>query len=262
MSKSAAAVSSTKPRSDLSVPPHKPRRVHQPPVTRIFVVGEYAIYRDALRVLIEPAGDFAVVGVAAHCVEAAKQVRECRPDILLLDLGSTILPHCAVLRTLATACPPTRILVLVPSLEKSETADALRLGIRGVVRKDTTGDVLCQSIRTVASGQYWVEPENLGEVVERLCAPSSPMASASRRAKGVGLTKRELDIVSLLVAGLANKEIADKCAIAQRTVKHHLTNLFEKLGVSSRVELVIVALRHRLGARESSGPGARTSTSA
>jgi len=163
---------------------------------------------------------------------------------------------------LARACPSARILVLAPSLEKSETADALRLGIHGVVRKDMSGDVLCQSIRTVASGQYWVEPENLGDVVERLCAPSSPGAGVSRRANAFGLTKRELDIVSLLVDGLANKEIADKCAIAPRTVKHHLTHLFEKLGVSNRVELVIAALHNRLAVRESSGPGALTSASA
>ena len=259
MAKSAVVVSSTKRRSNPAALPHKPRRVDHRPITRIFVVGEHAIYRDALRVLVESAGDFAVVGAAAHCVEAVKPVRECRPDILLLDLGLTTLPHSAVLRTLASACPPAHILVLVQSLGESETAEALRLGIRGVVRKDTTGEVLCQSLRTVASGQYWVAPVTLGNVVERLCAPSSQMASASRRPNRFGLTRRELDIVSLLVAGLANKEIADKCAIAQRTVKHHLTNLFEKLGVSNRVELAVVALHHRLGIHQSSGPGASPS---
>lgn len=251
MANTTATASSTKRRSDLGVPPRKPRRVHRRSLTRIFVVSEHAIYRDALRVLVGAARDLAVVGTAAHSVEAIKLVRECRPHILLLDLGSPTLPHSALLRTLASACSPTRILVLAPGLDRSETADALRLGIRGVVRKDTSGDVLCQSIRTVASGQFWIEPEILRDIVEHLYASSSRMAGPSRRPKSFGLTKRELDIVSLLVTGYANKEIANKCAIAQRTVKHHLTNLFEKLGVSNRVELAIVALHHRLGVHES-----------
>lgn len=259
MSKAAPPAALAQGRSVLSLPSRKRGRLHHRPVTGIFIVSEHTIYRDALRRLVESARDLAVVGTAAHCVEAVKRVRECRPDILLLDLGSPTLPHTALLRTLASAWPPTRILVLAPGLEKSETADALRLGIRGVVRKDTSGDGLRQSIRTVASGQFWVAPEVLRDIVEHLFKSSSRMASASRRRKGFGLTKRELDIVSLLVAGHANKEIANKCAIAQRTVKHHLTNLFEKLGVSNRVELAVVALHHRLGIHQSSGPGASPS---
>jgi DNA-binding NarL/FixJ family response regulator len=226
--------------------------------TRIFVIGEHAIYRTALRRLLEREHDFAVVGAAENWIEAFERVQRCAPDIALVDLGGAlVLPNREILRRLSARCAAARVVVMAPYIEQSAVTDALRRGVRGIVAKETTAELFVKSIRTVASGQYWVGREPVDDVVAMLGAPPA-------RSAGVGpgdnfrLTNRELDVVSLLLSGFRNRRIADKCAISQRTVRHHLTNIFEKLGVSSRVELVLFAMQHRLAVTEPSDESART----
>jgi DNA-binding NarL/FixJ family response regulator len=222
------------------------------PIARIFIVSEPAIYRDGLRLLLDAELDFRVVGAAADCVQAVKLVRDCRPDILLLDPATPTLPSREVLGALARACPPARIIVLVPVLEQFEIIDALRHGVSGLVLKDVTRDLLFRSIRVVVAGQYWIGHETVADLVRslRVTAPSGATTSAR---KNFGLTPRELDMVAALAAGCVNKEIARRFAISEKTVKYHLTNIFGKLGLSNRVELVLFALHHRLVA-----PGGRS----
>jgi len=220
---------------------------------RIYIVSEPAIYRDGLRMLLDAEPDFRVVGAAADCVQAVKSVRDCRPDILLLDPATSTLPSREVLDALARACPPARIIVLVPALEQFEIIDALRHGVSGVVLKGVTRDLLFRSIRVVVAGQYWIGHETVADLVHslRVTAPSGATTSAR---KNFGLTPRELDMVAALAAGCVNKEIARRFAISEKTVKYHLTNIFGKLGLSNRVELVLFALHHRLVAPASAGP--------
>ena len=213
--------------------------------TRIFIISEHAIYREALRVLLASEEDFEVVAMGADCLAAVDAVRGCAPHVVLIDLGAPVLPEGDALRAIGLAHPPARMIIIAPPIGRSVLADALRSGVRGIVPKSAPTRLLAMSIRTVVAGQYWIERDMVSDLVETFCTlpPRARPAIVDRR---FGLTNRELEVVSLLIGGYANKQIADKCAIGERTVKHHLANIFEKLGVSSRHRAVLFAVRHQI----------------
>jgi two-component system nitrate/nitrite response regulator NarL len=221
--------------------------------TRVFILSEHTIDRDGLRVLLEADPDLRVVGTAPDYAAARKPVRDCRPDIFLLDLTTPVLPRSDTLRTLATSCAPARVLVLAPDLDEAQIRYALRLGVAGVVLKGVSRELLFTSIRAVASGQPWVGGKPLDQV-EHARPSSTPAAPATPQRECLGLTARELDIVSAVIGGGANREIATQYGIGERTVKHHLTNIFDKLGLSNRLELAMFALEHRLFATAQTDP--------
>jgi DNA-binding NarL/FixJ family response regulator len=197
-----------------------------------------------LRALLETNADLRVVGAASDYATARKPARDCRPDLFLLDLSAPVLPRGDTLRTLVTSCAPARVLVLAPDLDAARVDEALHLGVAGVVLKGVSREILFTSIRVVASGQHWVGRKPVEVVAPpRLAASTLPAPPPRER---LGLTARELDIVSSLIGGRANREIASQYGIGERTVKHHLTNIFDKLGLSNRVELVMFALEHHL----------------
>jgi len=216
--------------------PH-PRRAS----VRLFLIGGYAISREGLRLLFASESDFRVVGSATDWADAAPARRS---DVVVIDISQAGAPDRGALRRLIMLCAPARVIILTSGLDHSQITEALRLGVRGIVDRSVTAQLLFKSVRAVAAGQYWIEREVIAGLTQRLRAAASPPADAPRRP--YGLTGRELHIVSLLVAGYGNKTIAVKCGIRERTVKQHLTNTFEKLGVSNRLELALFALHERL----------------
>jgi two-component system nitrate/nitrite response regulator NarL len=212
--------------------------------TRIVLISETAIYRDGLRLLLDAQRSFHVVGTAAECAQAVRVARNSRVNIFLLDLPTPLLPKDDALETLARTYNSARIIVLVPALDKFEIIDALRRGVRGVLLKAGASDLLFRSIRAVAAGQYWVGRDTVADLVQSLSMLH--LRATAPRDRKFGLTARELEIVAALVEDCVNKEIAKRFAISEKTVKHHLTNIFDKLGVSNRLELVIFALHHHL----------------
>lgn len=217
---------------------------------RIVLADDHPIVRDGLRKLLETEADFAVAGQAADGREAVKLVQELKPDILLLDLAMPRLPGLEVLRALSGADYSTRTIVLTAAIEKEQIVEALQIGARGVVMKESATQLLFKSIRTVMAGQYWV---GRGEVSDLVHALRELLAAGPAAAdKSFGLTRRELEIVATIVAGYTNKEIAKKFLLSEDTVKHHLTHIFDKLGVSSRLELAMFAVNHRLALPETS----------
>ncbi len=120
---------------------------------RVVLISEVPIYRDGLRLLLDAQSGFTVVGAAASCGQAVEMTGAARPDVLVLDLGTPILPNPDELIAFARACASARIIVLVPALDNIEIIEALRHGVRGVVLKAATSDLLFRSIRAVAAGQ-------------------------------------------------------------------------------------------------------------
>lgn len=207
----------------------------------IVIADDHPLFRDGLRKLLESEPGFCVVGEAADGADAVRLVREQAPDVLLLDLSMPRTGGLEALRAMADG--PTRVIILTAAIRQTEVLHALQLGARGVVLKEAATRQLIDDIRHVVAGKLIVGEETVEDLVQALRHPS-----AVSRGRQYGLTPRERDIVSAVAAGRSNREIADQFAISVQTVKHHLTSIFDKTGVSSRLELAIFASRHRLAA--------------
>jgi two-component system, NarL family, nitrate/nitrite response regulator NarL len=211
---------------------------------RVHNADDHTLFRDGLRKLLEEQDDFTVVGDAADGEMVVALARQTQADIILLDLAIPRLDGMDVLRDLSASGAPARTILLTDAIDREQIVRALKLGAYGVVLKDSTSQRLFDSIRFVMSGQYWIGRESVSDLVRALRA-FSPI-EGSTRSKEFGLTPRELEIVTLVVAGYSNPDIAQRCSISEQTVKHHISNIFDKLGVSNRLELALFAVNHRL----------------
>lgn len=211
---------------------------------RIVIADDHPVVRLGVRNILAVQPDFVVVGEASDGDEAVVLIRELRPDVLLLDLSMPRMPGLEALRELTDAAPYLRTILLTSEIQKRQVIEALQLGARGIVLKTAVLEELIASIRAVASGHYWLrggEVINLVSVLAELVADAMP---AGRRT--FGLTPREIDVVRLVVQGGTNRDIAASLGIGEETVKRHLTNAFDKTGVSNRLELALFAMHHQL----------------
>ena len=213
---------------------------------RVLIADDHPVFRQGLLAIFRNEPEFKVVGEATDGRQALDLTRKMSPDILLLDL---VMPHLSgldTLRELAGTPTPVRTILLTASIEKEQIAQALQLGARGILLKDAATNVMLTGIRTVMSGQFWVGQNKVTDLVEilRSYMPAGEEPKAPK--KTFGLTARELDVVAAIVSGFTNREIAGKFSISEQTVKHHLRNIFDKVGVSNRLELALFAINHQL----------------
>jgi two-component system, NarL family, nitrate/nitrite response regulator NarL len=217
----------------------------RPQPVRILIADDHPIFRDGLKRLLESEGEFKVIGEACDGVEAVTMARQLIPEIMLLDLAMPRRQGLETLRELASDARSVRVILLTAAAEKEQIVEALQLGARGVVLKDSATQILLKSIRAVMNGEYWVGRESVSNLVQYLRALVTPPSAFPQRNK-YRLTPRELEIIAAVVAGFANKEIAQYFKISEDTVKHHLSNIFDKVGVSSRLELALFAVNQSL----------------
>ena len=204
---------------------------------RILIADDHAIFRDGLRRLLATQTDFKVVAEASDGKEALALAAELKPDVLLLDLAMPRVPGMEVLRELARQEMPLRTILLTAAIQPFAVTTALQLGARGIVLKASPPELLLKSIRSVCDGQFWVG----SEPVSTWARPGQPSGA------GFGLTSREVEIIAAIKEGNSNREIAAKLAISEETVKRHLSNIYGKLGVNSRLELAVLASEQHLG---------------
>jgi two-component system nitrate/nitrite response regulator NarL len=170
------------------------------------------------------------------------------PDILLLDLNMPGLGGLATLQRLQKSQTKTRVILLTASENQNEFVEALKLGSCGIVLKQTATELLVDSIRRVYAGELWLDSCTTTAVIQRfVSSPASPApANVGRQRNSSQLSPREREIVSLTAQGFKNGDMAAKLLLSEQTVKNHLHNIFDKLGVSDRLELVLHAVAHRL----------------
>jgi two-component system nitrate/nitrite response regulator NarL len=213
-------------------------------VTTILIVDDHAMFREALCKLLETDSSLMVVGEAGDGREAIRLASELRPDVMLLDLRMPVTSGLQVLREIARIRLPIHTLLLTAEIGESDVVEALRLGAKGVVMKHSLPEVLFESIRTVMAGQYWVGRECVADLIRTMRERRSD-TDVEARDPAQCLTARERQVVAAIVVGCSNADIAQKFAISAKTVKHHLTKVFDKLGVSNRLELALFAVHHR-----------------
>lgn len=211
---------------------------------RVLIADDHPVVRVGLRNMLQVDPLIQVVGEARDGVEALQLAHSLRPDILLLDLAMPNVAGMDALREMTNVGLPTKTIVLTGLIDKVQVLEALQLGARGVVLKDAAVEHLTACIRAVMQGRYWLDGhpvENLLQVLRDLAAQTAPPPR-----KTFGLTARELEVVNLITEGCTNKDIAKTFGISEETVKRHLTNIFNKLGVGNRLELALFALNHNL----------------
>ncbi len=209
---------------------------------RILIADDHPIFRDGLRKLLDGAEDIQIVGEAASGTEAVQLLAKLKPDVLLLDLRMPDKDGLTVLEEVNFDSLPTRVIVVTAAEDDRDVVRAMRLGARGVVLKQSATDLLIKSIHKVYAGEIWLDSRMTSEVMKAFQKSSE---AGPRREKPL-LSDREREIVQLVAQGFRNREIGEKLFISEQTVKNHLHNIFDKLGVGDRLELALYALHHRL----------------
>jgi len=222
------------------------------PKIRIVVADDHPIFRDGLCRLLALEDDFEVVAQAQDGRQVLDVLQQYEPDILLLDLKMPGLDGLGTLQRLQAAKGKTRVIVLTASDDKNEFVQAMKLGTSGIVLKQTATELLIKSIRKVHAGEIWLDSHTTAAVIRQFVANEDaapapqPSVAAPRDRERSPLSQREREIVALVAQGFKNKEMAEKMFISEQTVKNHLHNIFDKLGVSDRLELALYAIHNNL----------------
>ena len=207
---------------------------------RILLVDDHSVVRQGLRMFLKLDLELEVVGEAANGAEGVRQAKELLPDVVLMDLLMPVMDGVEATSIIRRELPEVEVLVLTSVLEDDKVFGAMRAGASGYLLKDTEGDELCRAIKAAAAGQVQLAPQVAARLLQEIHAPENPEA----------LTPRETDGLRLLAWGLANKEIARELHIGEKTVKTHVSNILSKLGVLSRTQAALYAVRTGLGSGE------------
>jgi DNA-binding NarL/FixJ family response regulator len=206
---------------------------------RVLLADDHPLFRDGVTHSLAGESDLALVGQAASGEEALRLARDLLPDVVLLDITMPGKGGLAAAAAIATACPATKIVMLTVSEHEDDLVAAFKAGARGYVLKGVSARELANVVRAVASGEVYVSPSLAAGLLVELTRgrPPDPLSE---------LTDREREILRLVSDGLTNREIGERLHLAEKTVKHYMTNVLGKLHVRSRVEAALLAARRGL----------------
>jgi len=215
-----------------------------PGTIKTLIADSHPAVRAEVLKLLQGNHGIQIAGEVADGDQAITETLDLQPDILLLDLTMPRLPGLEAMRAIISVYPGTRILLLNRAIRAQHIIEALQIGARGIVLNDRLADDLAPAIACVSDGGYWLGEERVDGLVEAL--HRLVREQASPEAKNYGLTRREVEVIRRIVDGCSNRDIAGQFGLSEETVKRHLSNIFDKLGVSTRLELALFALANHL----------------
>lgn len=215
---------------------------------RILIADDHTVVREGLKMFLKLDPELEVVGLAANGAEALQLAREFKPDVVLMDLLMPVMDGIAATAAIRHEMPEVEVIALTSVLEDAAVGNAIRAGAIGYLLKDTEVDELRSAIKRAAAGQVQLSPKVAARLLREVRAPerAEPETQTER------LTERELEVLRLLARGLSNKEISRGLAISERTVQTHVSNILSKLGMSSRMQAALYAVRIGLVSVETS----------
>ena len=200
---------------------------------RILIADDHSVVRQGLRMFLGLDPELEVIGEARDGAEALLRAHELHPDVVLIDLLMPVMDGIAAISAIKRELPDIELIALTSVLDDSSVIGAVRAGAIGYLLKDTEADDLRRAIKAAAAGQVQLSPKAAARLMREVRAPDSPEA----------LTEREVDVLRLLAQGQANKQIASNLHIGEKTVKTHVSNILAKLGVPSRTQAALYAVR-------------------
>ena len=203
---------------------------------RLLITDDHDVVRQGLRLYLRRDPEIEVVGEAVNGEEAVERARNLRPDVVLMDLLMPKMDGIAATEAIRTELPEVEVVALTSVLEDTAVSAAVRAGAIGYLLKDTNAEALCQAIKGAAAGQVQLAPEAAARLMREVRVPESPEA----------LTERETEVLKRGARGQANQEIARTLFVEERTVKSHVTSILKKLGVKSRTQAALHAVRNNL----------------
>jgi len=202
-------------------------------VIRVLIADDHSVVREGLRMFLGRDPELIVVGEAADGLEAVRLARELRPDVVLMDLLMPAMDGIAATSAIRNDLPETEVIALTSVLESAQVVGAVRAGAIGYLLKDTQAPELRRAIKDAAAGQVQLSPQAAAYLMREVRVPATTEA----------LTEREMEVLHLLVQGQSNKEIAKNLQVVEDTVKTHVRHILAKLGVQSRTQAVLCAIR-------------------
>ncbi len=203
---------------------------------RILIVDDHGVVRQGLRMYLSLDPDLEVVGEAANGADALRLARQLAPEVVLMDLLMPVMDGIAATEAIRREMPGIEVIALTSVLEDSAVYGAMRAGAIGYLLKDTQADELCRAIKAAAAGQVQLSPSVAARLLREMPAPQQTNA----------LTERETEVLRELATGKSNKEIAAELVIAEKTVRTHVSNILAKLGLTSRTQAALHAVRSGL----------------
>ncbi len=226
---------------------HEQRREEVPTKIRVLLADDHVVVRQGTKELLEQEKDIVVVGEASDGTEAVRKAMETRPDIVIMDIRMPGMSGIEATKQIRKMLPRTQVLALTAYDDDEFVFSLLKAGASGYLMKTAPFEELVRAIREVFVGHSVLDPAVARKVVSLMSSDQQrqnrPMGLDQETVKNAGLTKREMEVLRMLAEGLSNKEIASKLYISPRTVQTHLSNIFSKMGVSSRTEAVLKALK-------------------
>ena len=200
---------------------------------RILLVDDHSVVRKGLRSFLKYDPELEVVGEAADGAQALSLARELTPDVVLMDLLMPGMDGITATAAIRRELPDTEVLALTSVLEDASVVGAVRAGAIGYLLKDTQAEALCQAIKAAAAGQVQLTPKAAARLMQAVSTPESPEA----------LTERETEVLRLMAQGYSNKQIAHRLNNTEKTIKTHVSRILSKLGVQSRTQATLYAIR-------------------